>query len=143
MHIAYTGARPLLPTRPRRHEQQCHATKSQRHRWLPAKKTSHTVLKAYPYPAGILSNPDTDPHTPRMIAADGIKMHMFRPPCQRHNPLFLRSLGKVGVIEAASQLAYSNPALLSSPCKFASTPPEPVFLHHLYRSIRLEFENLA
>jgi hypothetical protein len=63
------------------------------HRWLPAKKTSHTVFEAYLYPTpcdGILSNPDTDPHPPRMIAADGIEMHAFRRPCQRHNPLFLQ-----------------------------------------------------
>jgi len=64
------------------------------------------------------------------------------------------------VIVAASQLAYSNPTLLSSThVSFASiyaregkvlsaeslmpNSARPVFLHHLYRSSRLEFENLA
>jgi hypothetical protein len=50
------------------------------------------ILEAYPYPTpcdGILSNLDTDQYIPRMIAADGIEMHAFRRPCQRHNPLFL------------------------------------------------------
>jgi hypothetical protein len=51
------------------------------------------ILEAYPYPTpcdGILSNLDTDQYIPRMIAADGIEMHAFRRPCQRHNPLFLQ-----------------------------------------------------
>ena len=87
-------ARPLLPQNfylhnLRRREQQCHGTKSQRH-MAPGQEDA---LEAYPYPTpcdGILSNLDTDQYNPRMIAADGIEIHAFRRPCQRHNTLFLQ-----------------------------------------------------
>jgi len=72
-----------------------------------------------PYDA-ILSNPDTDPHTPRMIAADGIHARGIIPSSFKTRMYSSSGLWILPAVldpcesQRDWQLAYSNPALRSS-----------------------------